>query len=57
MIGSIIYFLGLVAAIMCVLDILKKDIDPLRKIIIAVIVLATSWIGIILYYYVIRHRI
>ena len=50
MLGTIIYIVGLVLAIMAVLDIFKKNISLLWKIIFSVIVLATSWLGIILYY-------
>lgn len=57
MISFIIYVLGLIAAIWCVLDIFKKDIDIIKKILVTVVVLATSWLGIILYYYVIKDRL
>ena len=50
MIGTIIYLVGLVLAIMAVLDILKKPISLVGKIICCVIVLATSWIGLAVYY-------
>ena len=50
MIGSILYFIGIVLAIIAVLDILKKPISLVGKIICAVLVLATSWIGLIVYY-------
>ena len=47
---TIIYFIGLVLAIVAVLDILKKPISLVGKIICAVLVLATSWIDLIVYY-------
>ncbi|MCR5561418.1 MAG: hypothetical protein K6F58_06345 [Bacteroidales bacterium] len=50
MLGTIIYIVGLVLAIMAVIDIFKKPISLVGKIICSVIVLATSWIGIIVYY-------
>lgn len=48
--GTIIYLIGLVLAIMAVVDIFKKPISTVGKIITAVIVLATSWLGLIVYY-------
>ena len=53
----IIYFIGLVLAIIAVLDILKKPISLVGKIICAVLVLATSWIGLIVYYLYAKDRL
>ena len=48
--AAIIYLAGLVLAILAVIDILKKPIGIVGKIITAVLVLATSWLGLIVYY-------
>ncbi len=48
--GSIIYIAGVVLSILAVLDIIKKPISLVGKIITAVVVLATSWIGLAVYY-------
>ncbi len=48
--GTIIYIAGVVLSVLAVLDILKKPISPVGKIITAVLVLATSWIGLLVYY-------
>lgn len=53
----IIYILGVIAAIWCVLDILKKKCDGLMKILLIVGVLATSWLGVIVYYFLLRKNI
>lgn len=50
MLGTIIYIVGLVLSVLAVIDIFKKNISLLWKIIFSVIVLAASWLGIILYY-------
>lgn len=50
MISCIIYIAGVVLAIMAVLDIIKKPISLVGKIITAVIVLGTSWLGLAVYY-------
>ena len=47
--GTIIYLIGLVLAILAVIDIFKKPISLVGKIICAVVVLAPSWIGLIIY--------
>lgn len=57
MIGAILYILGIVAAIWSVLDIWKKNLDLPMKILVAVLVLATSWIGFAVYYFIVRDRI
>ena len=48
--GTIIYIAGLVLAIVAVFDIIKKPISLVGKIITGVIVLATSWVGLAVYY-------
>ena len=48
--GTIIYIAGLVLAILAVLDIFKKPISTAGKLITAVLVLLTSWLGLIIYY-------
>ena len=58
MIGTIIYILGIIAAVWCVLDIFKhNNLELIWKIILTVAVLATSWLGFILYYFVVRKKI
>jgi hypothetical protein len=48
--GTIIYIAGIVLSVMAVLDILKKPISNGGKLITAVLVLLTSWIGLAVYY-------
>ncbi len=57
MAGKIIYILGVIAAIWCVLDILKKNCDLFKKILLIILVLATSWVGFLIYYFILRNRI
>ena len=47
---SVIYLIGVVLSIIAVIDILKKPISLVGKIISAVLVLATSWIGLAVYF-------
>lgn len=55
--GTIIYILGIVAAVWSVLDIWKKNIDLPKKILVAVLVLLTSWVGFAVYYFLVRERL
>ncbi len=48
--ASIVYIVGVVLSVLAVLDIIKKPISLIGKIITAVLVLATSWIGLAVYY-------
>ena len=50
MLGTILYIAGLVLAILAVLDLLKKPISLVGKIICCVLVLITSWVGLLVYY-------
>lgn len=47
--STIVYLVGVVLSVIAVLDILKKPISLVGKVICAVIVLATSWIGLAVY--------
>ena len=55
--GIIIWLVGFFCAIWCVLDIFKKPISNVGKLIMTVIVLLTSWLGIALYYFWARHHV
>ena len=48
--GSIIYIIGVVLAVLAVLDVIKKPISLVGKIISAALVLLTSWVGLVVYY-------
>lgn len=55
--GTLLWLAGVICTIWCVLDIWKKDITLVGKIVVAVIVLLTSWIGLAVYYFWARHHI
>ena len=57
MLAKIVYIAGIVLAILAVIDIFKKPIGLVGKIICAVLVLATSWIGLAVYYLYAKDRI
>ena len=58
MIATIVYILGIVAAIWSVLDIFKHNkLEPLFKVLLAIAVVAFSWVGFLVYYLLIRDKI
>ena len=58
MIGTIVYVLGIVAAVWCVLDIFKHNkLEPLCKVLLSIAVVAFSWVGFLVYYFLIRNKI
>ena len=58
MIGTIVYILGIVAAVWCVLDIFKhNELEPLYKVLLSIAVVAFSWVGFLVYYLLIRQKI
>ena len=48
--ASIVYIIGIVLSVLAVLDILKKPISLVGKIIASAVVLLTSWIGLAVYF-------
>ena len=48
--ASLVYIIGIVLSVLAVLDILKKPISLVGKIIASAIVLLTSWIGLAVYF-------
>ena len=55
--GTILYIVGVVLAILAVSDIFKKPISLVGKVITAVLVIATSWIGLAVYYFYAKDRL
>lgn len=51
MIGFIIWIIGLILAIKAVLEIMQWKVDGVKKLLVAILVLLTSWIGLIFYYF------
>ena len=58
MLAKIIYILGIVLAVWCVLDIFKTSkYGIVGKILISVLVLMFSWVGFAVYYFLLRGKI
>ena len=55
--GTIIWLVGTVLAIMAVLDVFKKNISTGWKIIWSLLLLVTGWIGLAVYYFFAKDKI
>lgn len=51
MIGLIIWIIGVVLAVKAVLEIMKWNVDGVKKLLVAILVLITSWLGLAVYYF------
>lgn len=51
MVGFIIWIVGMVLCIKAVLEIWKWNVDTVKKLLVIVLVLLTSWIGLAVYYF------
>ena len=49
--ATILYIVGVVLSVLAVIDIIKKPISLVGKIICSALVLCTSWIGLAVYYF------
>ena len=52
--APIIYVVGVILGVVAVLEILSQPISLVSKIIVIAFVLITSWVGIIVYYLLLR---
>lgn len=57
MVGAIIWLVGLVLTIWCVADIFRKNISTGAKVLASLLVLLTSWIGLLVYYFYARYHL
>ena len=58
MLATIVYILGIIIAVWCVLDIFKKEkLGLIGKILLSIVVLACSWVGFVVYYFWLKNKI
>ena len=55
--GTIIWLVGTVLAVMAVMDVFKKNITTGWKIIWSLLLLVTGWIGLAVYYFFAKDKI
>ena len=53
----LLYIIGVVLSVIAVLDIVKKPIGLIGKIISAALVLMTSWVGLLVYFLYAKHHL
>lgn len=58
MISFIIWLVGLICCIWCIKDLwTKKKVDTLVKVLVTIGLLAFSWIGLAVYYFILKDRL
>lgn len=57
MIGFIIWIIGVVLTIKAAVEIWNFNVDPVKKIVVIVLLVLTSWIGIAVYYLVAKDKL
>ena len=58
MLGTIIFILGLICCIWCIKDVWsKKNVDTVIKVLLTVGLLCFSWLGLAIYYFLLKDRL
>ena len=57
MIGFILWIVGLVCCIWCIKDVWAKKLDTVVKILLTIALLAFSWLGLAVYYFILKDRL
>lgn len=56
MIGTIIWIIGLILCIKAALEIWNLPVDTAKKLLAIVVLLLTSWVGLVVYYFFARGK-
>lgn len=57
MISFIIWLIGAICCIKCIQDVWTKNIDKTMKILLTIGLLCFSWIGLAVYYFILKDRL
>ena len=57
MIGTSVWILGLICCIWCIKDVWSKNLDAVVKVLLTIALLAFSWIGFAVYYFILKDRL
>ena len=57
MIGTIVWILGLICCIWCIKDVWSKNLDTVVKVLLTIALLAFSWVGFAVYYFILKDRL
>ena len=57
MVEFIIWLVGAICCIWCIKDVWAKNLDTVIKILLTIGLLVCSWIGLAIYYFLLRNRL
>ncbi len=57
MVTFIIWLVGVICCIWCIKDVWAKNLDTVIKILLTIGLLVCSWIGLAIYYFLLRNRL
>jgi len=57
MVSFIIWLIGAICCIWCIKDVWSKNLDTVIKIVLTVALICFSWIGLAVYYFLLRNRL
>ena len=57
MIGKLVWVLGLICCIWCIKDVWSKKLDTVVKVLLTIALLAFSWVGLAVYYFILKDRL
>lgn len=57
MISFIVWLAGVLCCLWCIKDVWSKNLDTVIKIVLTVALLCFSWIGLGVYYFLLRNRL
>ncbi len=57
MISFIIWLVGVICCIKCIQDVWSKNLDTVIKVLLTIGLLAFSWIGLAVYYFILKDRL
>lgn len=57
MVSFIIWLIGAICCLWCIKDVWSKNLDTVIKIVLTVALLCFSWIGLGVYYFLLRNRL
>ena len=57
MISFILWLVGVICCIWCIKDVWTKYLDTVVKVLLTIALLAFSWIGLAVYYFILKDRL
>mgnify|MGYP003412206607 CR=1 FL=1 len=57
MISFLIWLVGVICCIKCIQDVWSKNLDTVIKVLLTIGLLAFSWIGLAVYYFILKDRL